>query len=511
MTDLPKVEAIKPQSRADLDVNDNIQNTSQKLDEMVKLMKEQMRGATEPLAKPAAKGKEKVTAGQAIAKEAVEETTGLFRSLIPSISDIVDSATTNSPGLRLVSNLVGGVTDFTKKALSRVEEGSDAVEEAPEPATDDGQLELLAVNRLQLDILGQLLRVWEGDLAEMNKAAEEQLAQAQAQTEIMRDQQQDAERAAVDGLEREGQADAGFDIAVSTQEAEDKMSGLDAMMFAFTGGISSIIAAMSPIVAKLKPLKRLLRVGPLALVATVYDFVDGFINAEEILGRGNIQIEDRVQAGVATIAEGFGKLFDTVAGWVGFDTDTASFLREGAIDITQGLVDQIGVFREFVSESFKEGWQERLGTRLENVKDELTDSIASAVDASSSALSNFFTNIWDGVLNRLISLVDTVNIGGVADGLIERLESGLSTNRDVATDTTKVDTTKAAVQSVDYREMEMKARAAMTARNTGGDVGISSNINTRNQVNNNYSSNSVTVHRESTYSHNMRQNLVGNR
>lgn len=141
---------------------------------------------------------------------------------------------------------------------------------------------------------------------------------------------------------------------------------------------------------------KFLKVGPLALIASIIDFGKGFINAKEILGKASVTIIDRVRAGITELVGGFGDLFDWVAKIFGFDTDAGKKVREFALAITEAPARWLNSVLDWVSNDLFAGIGR--GTSLTEIPGKLADNLQTElmklVDWISGGISSF---VDDGV------------------------------------------------------------------------------------------------------------------
>lgn len=82
-----------------------------------------------------------------------------------------------------------------------------------------------------------------------------------------------------------------------------------------------------------------------SVVMAIWDFVEGFQKAAELFGDGlEPSIFKKVFAGVVNVVSNLLGIFDTVAGWFGFDTNLKKSFEEGAVSLykkVEGVIDMI--------------------------------------------------------------------------------------------------------------------------------------------------------------------------
>ncbi|ELN9276993.1 hypothetical protein R0I08_003841 [Salmonella enterica] len=195
-----------------------------------------------------------------------------------------------------------------------------------------------------------------------------------------------------EGKENKNNPEAGS-IPPSEPKQDGQSSGLGAALGALLG-LGALKLLMSPlkliggfiklfmgfgmgIGGLLKPLKaatKMLRVGPLALITSVFEFGKGFFNAKEILGKAQVSIVDRVQAGITELVGSFGDLADWVAEIFGWDN--AGFgkaFREQVLKMTEAPVRWLNSIVDWVSNDLFAGISK--GTALTEIPGKLADNL----------------------------------------------------------------------------------------------------------------------------------------
>uniref|UniRef100_A0AAU8GME6 Tail length tape measure protein n=1 Tax=Salmonella phage vB_STmST313_KE31 TaxID=3161181 RepID=A0AAU8GME6_9CAUD len=215
-----------------------------------------------------------------------------------------------------------------------------------------------------------------------------------------------------EGKENKNNPEAGS-IPPSEPKQDGQSSGLGAALGALLG-LGALKLLMSPLklvggfiklfmgfgagigglLAPLKAATKMLRVGPLALITSVFEFGKGFFNAKEILGKAQVSIVDRVQAGITELVGSFGDLADWVAEIFGWNN--AGFgkaFREQVLKMTEAPVR----------------W-------LNSIVDWVTNDLFAGI-GKGTALTEIPGKLADNLQGQLIKLVDWVT-GGIS-GLID--------------------------------------------------------------------------------------------
>ncbi|CAL9983209.1 hypothetical protein VPHK469_0083 [Vibrio phage K469] len=305
-------------------------------------------------------------------------------SMVPGRSAITAAITANNPLLAGAAQLIGDMKRTQQEAsavaregrqemlselqqqLSGLQESGTEEQKQPKAEPQDGVSdkleaikselkfdELEQIGRDQLNVLNSLFKEWTGSDHEIITAMNKQAAESEMLRKIAEETRQaEAEAYAEDRL-RSSEEVGGNAPKFSPDgsgvggEVETPQLGAIGSLLGGLGGLSTLAVNM------LKPLRKVLklfRVGPMALIAAAWDFGEGFLNASEILGKDDVQITDRIQAGVANIMGGIGELGDWIAGLFGFETDIQAFLTNNTIDLTQPLVDGLNKITGFLSQ-----------------------------------------------------------------------------------------------------------------------------------------------------------------
>lgn len=113
------------------------------------------------------------------------------------------------------------------------------------------------------------------------------------------------------------------------QSEDEEQGGFAAILGGLLGGLTGggVIAAISAIEALFASITSIgavamgiLKKGtPLAAIMAVYDFLDGFFSAKDILGKSNVTIRERIETGLSNVLAGFISIADTVLEFFGVD------------------------------------------------------------------------------------------------------------------------------------------------------------------------------------------------
>ncbi|AUR97784.1 coil containing protein [Vibrio phage 1.244.A._10N.261.54.C3] len=319
-------------------------------------------------------------------------------NMIPGRSAITAAVTANNPLLAGAAQLIGDMRDSQREAVALAEASrSDTLKEVqrelsqlqkseekslpqaqneqetvvPQPTLIDmpslepvsekleelkaavDNSELVNIGRQQLQMLNSMYKEWSGSDHEIITAMNAQTAEAEKLTQLTEEMMAAEEAAyAEDKLRRSDTSGASGNVPSTTvpdviPDVDQPDLGALGSMLGGLGGLSSMAAKL---LGPLSKVTKLFRVGPLALITAAFDFGKGFLNAGEILGKENVQVSDRLQAGVASLLGGIGSIGDMIAGLFGMDTDMETFLKDNTIDITQPLIDGMNKVTGFISQ-----------------------------------------------------------------------------------------------------------------------------------------------------------------
>lgn len=165
---------------------------------------------------------------------------------------------------------------------------------------------------------------------------------------------------------------------------------------AFIGMFSKIGEGIVKLLGPFGKVLKFLKVGPLALISSVFEFGKGFINAKEILGKASVTIVDRVRAGITELVGSFGDLFDWVSKIFGFDTDMGKKFRQFTLWISEKPAEWLNSIVNWISNDLFAGITKN--TSLTDIPGKLADNLQSEliklVDWVTGGISSF---IDDGI------------------------------------------------------------------------------------------------------------------
>ncbi|CAM0053808.1 hypothetical protein VPHD492_0080 [Vibrio phage D492] len=381
---------------------------------------------------------------------ASEMANGMARNLgrsvagrLPGRSAITAAVTANNPilagAVQLIDDMKNAQREASDIAQSDRQDGLAAIKEEmsqlindvkqpkPEPEAADKLEpmvnntvnfdELVEIGRGQLQVLNSMYKEWSGNDHEVIKAMNKQAEEAEKLAKITEEMRLAEEMAyAEDKLrsaeEKGGTSPIGGGAVPTSGDADDADL---TPMFGLLGGLGGLSTMAANLLAPLKKVLKLFRVGPLALVAAAWDFGQGFMNASEILGKDNVQITDRIQAGIANIMGGIGQLGDWIAGLFGFETDIQSFLTNNTIDLTQPLVDGLNKITGYLS-----GMWDGItpDTSLVDIPSMVMDNVGRMTKEAILAVTDFdWDNAGDGLKGAMGVFWDTIieKLTGVFD------------------------------------------------------------------------------------------------
>lgn len=298
--------------------------------------------------------------------------------------------------------------------------------------------ELLKVNLNQLDMLDELYKVWSGETSPMVEAIRAESKQSQEFYRTFLDNQA---RDSLANTETKPKPTSAPESSVPEAASEDgkksMLSGLLGSVMSISG-LDGLFMGMRKLIKPISKVTKLLKIGPLALISSIYDFGEGFFNAEEILHKGEVTIGERVQAGMMNLVGGFGALFDMISGWLGFDTNAQEYLKEktqyimhypamvidGFIDVLKGAFEGvdgstaltdvpaivIGNIKEMVIGAFNNilnsDFVKSVVDGASGVKDTVVNYATDRLSAVMTGITGFFDTIYNFFMDKIKSVVD---------------------------------------------------------------------------------------------------------
>ena len=226
------------------------------------------------------------------------------------------------------------------------------------------------------------------------------------------------------------------------------MGGLLARGLAFLAPlVMSVVTGLGALLAPLLPAIAIIA-GVAAALYVGYKFVDNLMtdldNAEEILGKTNIDFSDKVAVATGSIVGTIGSLVDTVGGIFGFDTNFEEEWKIGVAQSVAGFFDSVGSIFTNIVDMTTGDWIELGKNAITNAWELLTNGIkdyfsnilsifgistdqvddafegfGEAIDETSKVLEDTGKSLKDG----LTSIGDT--LGSWKDTIGEGLSSGL--------------------------------------------------------------------------------------
>lgn len=223
----------------------------------------------------------------------------------------------------------------------------------------------------------KLARVWDDTHERISRIEEEQ---AKEDARLKKVQEEEEKRLVEEEnrrreFEREQNQNPTPDLPIPAQSEEEQKGGFASMLGGLLGslaggglmaaitGIGSLFAGITSIGAV--AIGILKRGTPLAAIMAVYDFLDGFFTAKDILGKSSVTIRERIETGISSIISGFISLGDTILEFFGVD-----MIKENKKQLTK-----------------------KLSLALHSAVDDFVD---------------FAKSMWDGIVDFFISVKDEI-------------------------------------------------------------------------------------------------------
>jgi hypothetical protein len=291
-----------------------------------------------------------------------------------------------------------------------------------------------------------LQEIWgyEGDKKDnLEELAEQQLeaieTASQDQIEAMRELEEENDRDEKLTRLRDGPADDGIpDIDTNTLGPNQQGSqgagnlgflgmlgapgqALAGLIGGVVGGLTGVLSAFT--LAPLKAVVRLITgvagigsriIAPLAIIKGLYDFVDGFLNADRIVGTPDPQLGQRLAAGFSNLFGNVAKLADWILEVAGFDLFDSEGIEKtiykGFEAISTGIVDAIFFVQDTVTEAID---------KVKSTASGIYDSVTTAISDTINAIVSIYTSIVDAITQRVTSIKNSLStipvIGSVFD------------------------------------------------------------------------------------------------
>lgn len=399
------------------------------------------------------------------------------RKLMPTRGAVIAAAASQSPIVAALQSLWDTQREYRDRVEARALEarneqiqllkeqvsGIDVLAEPKEPKPEkppvevvkqgavslEYQKETLSVQLNQLDVLTEMFKLWDSNKNPIVEAIQDQRDNTNNLIQKMTQQMEEDRLRGTENVPTAPQMP-------SVQPKDDKGGdSTNLMLLGPLGSIRGIFASLMKLAAPLKGVAKMLRVGPLAIVASLYEFGSGFMNAAEILNKSEATVGDRLRVGIGSVVGGFGSLIDFVSGMFGIETDfgraltlkTAEFLELPGrmvdfaidqvqsvfkgIDMSTNLVDIPGIIVDNVIDLWKRNLDALLNSNVategvkmfNDVKSRASQAISDKIQAISDSVTGFFDSLLNGILEKIESLVSTIPdwLGG--DAVREKLKS----------------------------------------------------------------------------------------
>jgi hypothetical protein len=382
-------------------------------------------------------------------------------NVLPSFDNITSAIMTASPilgyGARLLQTVGEGASNQKSKKLQRSQQerdgqirANDILDDDDEDTVSGGGGSVSDSEKYLESILDQLVTlnsIWGDGTTETNRKLSELV---RVEEEVKEEQRLLREQNEYDNIEAQRRQDAGGERGGSPSPTGDPES--DSMLNNILGGgmggaimaaVTGIASFFGPILAASSTIAGLaakVAIIP-AVIYAIYEFIDGFFNAGEILGLGEseVTISDRIAAGIGSVVDGFlsmiNSIVSTVMGWFGMDID---FMPENSKQIIsnsiKGMFDFYkGIFNDVLSlfgfgpdqeQSLLDGVKGIAKSVLsiplmlfnmvtgffgidEITSEDIKTKITSGIDSVVKAISNFVTGILDSAVDFVTESIPT--------------------------------------------------------------------------------------------------------
>jgi len=387
---------------------------------------------------------------------------GGLANVLPSFDNITSAIMTASPilgyGARLLQTVGEGASNQKSKKLQRSQQERDGQIRANDILDDDDDEDTVSggggsvsdSEKYLESILDQLVTlnsIWGDGTTETNRKLSELV---RVEEEVKEEQRLLREQNEYDSIEAQRRQDAGGERGGSPSPTGDPE--VDSMLNSILGGgmggaimaaVTGIASFFGPILAASSTIAGLaakVAIIP-AVIYAIYEFIEGFFNAGEILGLGEseVTISDRIAAGIGSVVDGFlsmiNSIVSTVMGWFGMDID---FMPENSKQIIsnsiKGMFDFYkGIFNDVLSlfgfgpdqeQSLLDGVKGIAKSVLsiplmlfnmvtgffgidEITSEDIKTKIKSGIDSVVKAISNFVTGILDSAVDFVTESIPT--------------------------------------------------------------------------------------------------------
>jgi|GEM_PF-6274923 len=388
---------------------------------------------------------------------------GGLANVLPSFDNITSAIMTASPilgyGARLLQTVGEGASNHNARNAQRSQQerdgqirADDILDDSDDEDTVSGGGGSVSDSEKYLEsILDQLVTlnsIWGDGTTETNNKLSELV---RVEEEVKEEQRLLREQNEYDSIEAQRRQDAaggergGSHSPTGDPEADSMLNSIlgggmgGAIMAAVTGiaGFFGPILAASSTIAGLAAKVAIIP----AVIYAIYEFIEGFFNAGEILGLGEseVTISDRIAAGIGSVVDGFlsmiNSIVSTVMGWFGMDID---FMPENSKQIISNSIKGIfdfykGIFNDVLSlfgfgpdqeQSLLDGVKGIAKSVLsiplmlfnmvtgffgidEITSEDIKTKITSGIDSVVKAISNFVTGILDSAVDFVTESIPT--------------------------------------------------------------------------------------------------------
>lgn len=379
---------------------------------------------------------------------------------VDRLGDLIRQPTddTNTEYLNLISDQLKAANDDSLKRLdtqegtligigsdlNRINDSLDDIKWSAEGINKNSSEELVRLSAIEKKIgrtgghiVNALIRIFEGDEKwrekdEMRRGEEgkEGKTNPRASSIIPKDDDQKDENS------------SGIGAAIAAMLGLNALKGFLLKPFkligwavgAFIGMFSKLGEGIAKLLGPFGKALKFLKIGPLALISSIFEFGKGFINAKEVLGKASVTIVDRVRAGITELVGSFGDLFDWVSKIFGFDTDLGKKFRQFTLWITEKPAEWLNSIVSWISNDLFAGitrstslteipgkLADNLQSELTKLVDWVTDGISSFIDEGITVASKTldgikkgfaenvkkpFFNMLNAITNAMFDIVD---------------------------------------------------------------------------------------------------------
>lgn len=197
-------------------------------------------------------------------------------------------------------------------------------------------------------------------------------------------------------------------LAMGALTALKKVIGLPMAMIR---GIIPLFTSFGGIAKAFKGIGKLFKIGPLALITSVVEFCNGFINAKEILGQDSVTILDRIKAGFSELLGSFGDLVDWVLSLFGVEGDFGKKTREVFLAIVQKPFEWAQAIVDWFKNDLFAGIG--LGTSLTAIPGMVADNLTASLKKLIGWIGDGITGFVDDGIKVMDSVVENMKSGFV--------------------------------------------------------------------------------------------------